>query len=414
MNLPIVIVGAGHAGSELANTLRKRGHAGRIVLVGEEPHLPYQRPPLSKGFLLGKTSQAQLGFRPQTAYEQASIELRPATRVVAIDRSQKELTLAAGAPLAYDKLVLATGSRPRQLSLAGVELARLENLLCLRTLDDAEALRSQLLPGRHLVVVGGGYIGLEVAAAAVQLGLTVTVVEALPRLLARVTGAEVAAFIEKTHRAHGVGFRLATQVSELELDPERRRVRAVVTAGPSGPERLAADLILVGIGIVPNSELASAAGLAVENGIVVDEYARTSDPDILAIGDCTSQPSSHTGGRVRLESVPNAMEQARLAAATLLGQPEASTSVPWFWSEQYGFKLQMVGLSAGHDCCITRQSADGKELVAFYLKEGRIQAADVIGKPADFGIARRLVGSRAALDPARLADLSVPLAELAS
>ncbi|HRI50734.1 MAG TPA: FAD-dependent oxidoreductase [Pseudomonadota bacterium] len=414
MNQPIVIVGAGHAGSELASALRKRGHAGRIILVGEEAHLPYQRPPLSKGFLLGKVAQSQLYLKTQAIYEQNSIELRPATRVVSIDRTSQELTLASGERLAYGKLVLATGSRPRRLGFPGVELARLGNLLCLRTIADAEALREKLQPGRRLVVIGGGYIGLEVAAVAVQQGLQVTVVEALPRLLARVTGAEVAAFIEKTHRAHGVSFRLGTTVAELELDPEGSQVRAVVTAGPDGAERLAVDLVLLGVGIVPNSELAAAAGLAVDNGIVVDEYAQTSDPAILAIGDCTSQPSPHTGGRVRLESVPNAMEQARVAAATLTGQPEASTAVPWFWSEQYGFRLQMVGLSTGHDRCVTRQSPDGKEILAFYLKEGRLIAADVIGKPADFAAARRLVASRAALDPARLADASVALGELAA
>lgn len=414
MNQPIVIVGAGHAGSELAGALRKRGHAGRIVLVGEEAHLPYQRPPLSKGFLLGKVAQPQLYLKPQSFYEQASIELRPATRVVSIDRGSQELALAGGERLAYDKLVLATGSRPRLLSFPGVEPARLGNLLCLRTLADAEALREKLQAGRRLVIIGGGYIGLEVAAVAVQQGLQVTVIEALPRLLARVTGAEVAAFIERAHRAHGVSFRLATTVAELELDPERSQVRAVVTAGEGGAERLAADVVLLGVGILPNSELAAAAGLAVDNGIVVDEFARTTDPSILAIGDCASQPSSHSGGRVRLESVPNAMEHARVAAATLTGQPEASTSVPWFWSEQYGFRLQMVGLSAGHDRCVTRQSPEGKEIIAFYLKEGRLIAADVIGKPADFAAARRLVGSRAALEPARLADASIALAELAA
>ncbi len=412
MNQPIVIVGAGHAGSELATALRKRGHAGRIVLVGEEAHLPYQRPPLSKGFLLGKVAQSQLYFKTPAMYEQASIELRPATRVVSIDRPSQQLALACGERLAYDKLVLATGSRPRQLSFPGVELARLGNLLCLRTIADAEALRAKLQAGRRLVIIGGGYIGLEVAAVAVQQGLQVTVIESLPRLLARVTGAQVAAFIEKTHRERGVSFRLATTVAELELEPDKSQVRAVVTASDGGAERLAADLVLLSVGILPNSELAAAAGLAVDNGIVVDEYARTTDPAILAIGDCTSQPSAHTGSRVRLESVPNAMEQARVAAATLVGQPEASTSVPWFWSEQYGFRLQMVGLSAGHDRCVTRQSPDGKELLAFYLKEGRLIAADVIGKPADFANARRLVGSRATLDPARLADPSVALAEL--
>ncbi len=412
MERPIVIVGASHAGSELASGLRKRGYAGRVVLLGEEAHLPYQRPPLSKAFLLGKVAPPQLLFRPQAAYEQSSIELRPQTRVESIDRERAEVELLGGERLPYEKLVLATGSRPRWLHFPGVQASKLRNLLTLRTLADAESLREKLQPEKRLVIIGGGYIGLEVASAAVQLGLRVTVIEALPRLLSRVAGKEVAAFVEKIHRTHGVAFRLATTVRELELDPAQQDIRALLTEGRDGPERIEADLVLLSIGIVPNTELASAAGLAVDNGIVVDEYARTSDPAILAIGDCANQPLSGSGGRMRLESVPNAVEHARVAAATLSGQPEASTSVPWFWSEQYGFRLQIVGLSAEHDQCIVRELGDGKELLAFYLKNDRIIAADVLGRPQDFVHARRLVTSRAMVSPARLADPQVALSAL--
>ncbi|HEY0093173.1 MAG TPA: oxidoreductase C-terminal domain-containing protein, partial [Archangium sp.] len=247
-----------------------------------------------------------------------------------------------------------------------------------------------------------------------QLGLHVTLLEAAPRLLSRVTGPEVSTFIERMHRARGVEFRLSCEVRQLEFDEARREVRGVRLASHGVPERLEADLVLVGIGLIPNTELASAAGLTVDNGIVVDEYAQTADPDILAIGDCANQPSAYTGGRIRLESVPNAIEHARVAAATLVGKREPSSAIPWFWSEQYGVKLQMVGLSTGYQQCVTRGCGEGPEFSAFYLKDGRVIAADVIGRPAEFMAAKRLVASRSPVDATRLGDPALPLAQAAA
>jgi len=274
-------------------------------------------------------------------------------------------------------------------------------------------MQGQFVSGRHLVIIGGGYVGLEVAAAATQLGLRVTVVEAAPRILARVTGPEVSSFIEAIHRGHGVDFRQSAGVQGFELDESQRRVRRVKISQGGGEEGLEADLVLVGIGLIPNTELASRAGLAVDNGIVVDEYAWTSDASILAIGDCANQPSSYTGTRLRLESVPNAIEHARVAAATLMGKQEPSTATPWFWSEQYDLKLQMVGLSSGYERCVTRGSVERRTFSAFYLKENRILAADVIGRPADFMAAKKLVSGRTPVDAQRLADESVALAQCA-
>ncbi len=410
----IVIVGAGHAGGKLATGLREQGYKGRVLLLGDEAHPPYQRPPLSKGFLLGKMATADLYLNALATYERFDIELRSGTRVEAIDRSTREVSLEDGSRLAYDKLVLATGGRARPLSLPGLKGARLENLFSLRSISDVEAMRGRFVPGNRLVIIGGGYVGLEVAAVAVQLGLQVTLLEAAPRLLSRVTGPEVSSFIERLHRERGVDFRLSCELWDLELDEARRQVRGVSLACDGVPERLEADLVLVGIGLIPNTELASAAGLAVDNGIVVDEYACTADPDILAIGDCANQPSAYTGGRIRLESVPNAIEHARVAAATLMGKREPSAAIPWFWSDQYGLKLQMVGLSAGYEQCVTRGSVGGKDFSAYYLKDRRVLAADVIGRPPEFMVARRLVSSRAEVDPTRLGDVAVPINSIAA
>lgn len=414
MSEKVVIVGAGQAGGELASALRQRGYTGSITLVGEEEHPPYQRPPLSKGFLLGKVARDALYIKPRETYERLDITLRLRTRVESIDRAAHHVVLSDGSSLPYDRLALATGGQARRLTLPGLDLSQIQNVLCLRSLADVDVLRGELLPERRLVLIGGGYVGLEIAAAAVQLGLRVTVVESAPRLLPRVTGPEVSSFIEGVHRAHGVQFRLGAEVRGLALDASQHRAVGVDIACQGVEERIDADLVLVGIGLVPNTALAAAAGLAVDNGIVVDEYARTSDPDILAIGDCANQPSAYTGGRIRLESVPNAIDHARVAAATLAGQPEPSSAVPWFWSEQYDLRLQMVGLSSGYDRCITRGALASRAFAAFYLQGSRILAADVIGRPADFTAARRLVTNRTPVDLDRLADEATPLAQVAA
>ncbi|MEH0638905.1 FAD-dependent oxidoreductase [Streptomyces bottropensis] len=414
MSEHLVVVGAGQAGGELATTLRQRGWSGGITLVGDELSPPYQRPPLSKGFLLGELSRQQLYLKPAATYERFNIALRLGTRAEAINRTVKELVVSDGSRLPYDRLVLATGGRARRLTLPGVDgvdMDRLDNLFTLRRIDDVDALRPHFVPGRKLVLIGGGYVGLEIAAVATQLGLDVTVVEAAERLLARVTGPEVSSFLEDIHHSHGVRFRLSATVADMAVDASGRRVTGVEVSASGVVDRLDADLVLVGIGMEPNTGLASAAGLQVDNGIVVDAFARTSDADILAIGDCANQPSAYAGRRIRLESAPNAIEHAKVAAATILGRPQASTATPWFWSEQYDLKLQMVGLSAGHDRCITRGGTD--TLSAFYLTGDRVVAADVISRPGDFAAARQLVTSGRPVDPERLADSEIPLAQAA-
>jgi 3-phenylpropionate/trans-cinnamate dioxygenase ferredoxin reductase subunit len=406
----VVIVGAGHAGGELATALREYGWDGGVILVGQETYLPYQRPPLSKTFLSGETPIEALFLKPQATYAKAQIDFTPHTRVECIDRSRKVVRLADGRDIAYTKLALTTGGRVRRLAVQGTEQAEgLQNFHYLRTIDDVARIRTQFEHGMRVVIVGAGYIGLEVAAVATKRGLRVTVVEALPRVLARVTAPEISAFYERVHREAGVDLRTNTQVSGFEFDASGDAVSAVLCADGS---RVPADLIIVGIGIVPNAEIAQEAGLSVDNGIVVDEFARTSDPDIVAAGDCTNHPNSIVGHRVRLESVPNAVEQGRTAAATLCGKQRPYNAVPWFWSDQYDLKLKMVGLSQGYDQLVLRGSPELRSFSAFYLKGDRMLAADTISRPQEFMISKRLVGERVPVDAARLADDSIPFKSL--
>ncbi|MEK1907815.1 MAG: FAD-dependent oxidoreductase [Pseudomonas sp.] len=403
-----IIIGAGHAGGELAIALRNEGWTGRILLIGEEAHLPYHRPPLSKAYLAGATAASSLSIRPQAAYDKAAVEFVGSAKVVHIDRANKSLQLADGRRLDYDKLAIATGGRPRPLSVPQAAAAeRCANFHYLRTLDDVECIRSQFAAGKRLVIVGGGYIGLEVAASAVQQGLQVTVLEALPRVLQRVTAAELSAYYERKHREAGVEIRTGVQVADLELSGDA--VSALLCADGS---RVEAELVVVGIGLLANTELAAEAGLDVDNGILVDQHAQTSDPDIYAAGDCTNHPNALLGRRLRLESVPNALEQSRVAAAGMAGKIKAYASVPWFWSDQYELKLKMVGLSEGYEQLVLRGTPDSDSFSAFYLKDGRVLAADTVNRPQDFLAAKRLVAEQIAVTAAQLADDGAPLKEL--
>jgi 3-phenylpropionate/trans-cinnamate dioxygenase ferredoxin reductase subunit len=406
----VAIVGAGHAGGELATGLRQEGWAGRIVLIGEEPHLPYQRPPLSKGFLGGEMAVDSLFLKPAATYEKAGVEFMSACRVEAIDRPARKLRFADGRELAYDKLALTTGGRPRPLKVAGGDQAqRMPNYHMVRTLDDILRLRPQFEAGLRLVIIGGGYIGLEVAATAVKRGLKVTVLEALPRVLARVTAPEMSAFYEQVHRDAGVDLQTGVQVSGFEFEASGDAVGAVLCGDD---HRVPADLVVVGVGQLPNTELAAAAGLAVDNGILIDECCLTADPDIVAAGDCANQPNAYAGRRLRLESVPNAMEQARAAAAALCGKPRPCRVVPWFWSDQYDLKLQMAGLSAGYDRVVVRGKPEARAFATFYLKDGVVIAVDAVNRQPEFMIARRMVSERLTPDPEQLADASVNLKSL--
>ena len=409
-SLAAVIVGAGHAAAELATSLRDNGWQGSIVLIGEEPSLPYHRPPLSKAYLSGTATAQSLLIKPQATYEKAQVEIISGVRVSTIDRLSSTVHLADGREVRYDRLILATGGRPRQLPIPHIgQVERSGNFHYLRTLQDVDRIRQQFKPGMRLVIVGGGYIGLEVAAVAVKLGLKVTVLEALPRVLARVTAPELSAFYESRHRDAGVDIHTNTGVEDVQLEASGHAVSAVVCIDGG---TLPADLVIVGIGVQPNVELAAEAGLCVDNGIVVDEFGQTSDPKIYSAGDCTNHPNPLLGRRLRLESVPNALEQARCVASTICGKPRVYASVPWFWSDQYELKLKMVGLSQGYDQLIIRGDPHSDSFSAFYLKEGLILAADTVNRAPDFMLAKRLITERIRVDPSRLADDSLPLKDL--
>ncbi|WP_252270730.1 NAD(P)/FAD-dependent oxidoreductase [Pseudomonas subflava] len=403
-----IIIGAGHAGGELAIALRNEGWEGRILLLGEEAHLPYHRPPLSKAYLAGSVEKSSLSIRPQAAYDKANVEFRGGVRVTAIDRQNKTLQLADGQHLAYDKLAIATGGRARPLAVPRAADAELcANFHYLRTLDDVERIREQMSAGKRLTIVGGGYIGLEVAASAIAQGLQVTVLEALPRVLQRVTAAELSAYYERKHREAGVDIRTHVQVADLEVTGAA--VSAVLCADGT---RLETDLVVVGIGLLANTELAAEAGLDIDNGILVDEHARTSDPHIFAAGDCTNHPNALLGRRLRLESVPNALEQSRVAAAGMAGKDKRYASVPWFWSDQYELKLKMVGLAEGFERLVLRGDPQSDSFSAFYLKDGKVLAADTVNRPQDFIAAKRLVAEGIVVTVEQLADDSKPLKEL--
>ncbi len=400
--MTILIIGAGQAGGQLASELRQLGHSGPVTIVGEEPWLPYKRPPLSKGFLAGSVTQDSLYVMPKAALEKSNIEFIGDTRVTRIHRAERQVELSDGRKLAYDKLALCTGSRARALS--GAEGS---NVFPLRTIADVESIRSHCAPGKRAVIVGGGFIGLEVAAVLVKLGLKVTVLEGLSRVLGRVTAPEVSAFFERMHREAGVDLRTGVQIKSFDGKP------VVTHLTLADGTCIETDFVVVGIGILPNVELAQDAGLTVDNGIVVDEFTQTMDEHIVAAGDCTNHPNAHFSRRLRLESVQNAMEQGRVAARNLLGKKEPYQMVPWFWSDQYDLKLQMVGLSNGYDQIVLRgDTCTQRNFAVFYLKEGQVIAADTVTRPLEFMLAKKIVAMKLKPDPVQLADETVPLKTL--
>jgi len=392
----VVIVGAGQAGGEVASALRQQGFTGSVVLIGDEPYVPYRRPPLSKAFLSGDATLESLFIKAQSAYEKLNIECRFGMGVESIERQAKRLRLYDGTTLEYGKLVLATGGRPRKLSLPGAEHP---NVHYVRTIDDILRMKEQFHAGKKLVIIGGGYIGLEAASVGIKKGLDVTVIEALPRVLARVTAPEISAFYERVHKSRGVKLLTGVGVHSLEGD-------ALVTGVTLADGTLVpADIVIVGIGLIPNVELADMAGIEVSNGgIVVDRFTQTSDPDIYAAGDCTYHENVFFDRYMRLESVPNAMEQGRIVAASIVGKPQPYSAVPWFWSDQYELKLQMVGLSQGYDQLVVRGNLEGESFSAFYLKDGVVISADAVNRPQEFMIAKKLVAERVKVDPDKLAD----------
>jgi 3-phenylpropionate/trans-cinnamate dioxygenase ferredoxin reductase subunit len=400
----VVIVGAGHGAGQLVASLRQKHYAGRIVLIGEEPWLPYQRPPLSKKFLAGELAAERLYVKPASFYDEADIEVRLNTRVESIDLDNRRVVETSGETHEYSELVLATGSRVRRLQIPG---SNLDGIHYLRDINDVEAIRSGLEATRRLVVVGAGYIGLEVAAVARQMGHSVTVIEMADRVMSRVVSEPVSEFYQSLHSAAGVDLKLGCGLKGFV--GEDGKVTGVETAGG---DTLPADQVVVGVGILPNTELAQDAGLAVDNGIVVDDRCRTAIPDVYAIGDCTAHPNKVYERRLRLESVQNALEQAKVAAANICGEDVRYDQVPWFWSDQYDVKLQIVGLAEGYDSTVERGDPAGRSFSCVYLRAGRMLALDAVNAPKDFMQAKKLIADRACPDPVRLANPAIALKDL--
>ncbi len=403
----ILIAGAGHAGGSAAAMLRQLGWKTGISLIGEEPLPPYQRPPLSKAWLKGEANADSLALRPLAFYNDADIELRLGVSVTAIDRAERSVTMSDGDTLHYAHLILATGARARRIPLPGLELG---NVLELRTAADADRLKAVLGPGKRLAVVGGGYIGLEAAASARSLGAEATIIEREPRVLARVACEILSDFFQTFHRGQGVVIELNAGVQALEGKD------GLVTGVRLADGRvIPCDAALIGVGAMPNEELARDAGLACDGGIVVDLNARTSDPDIFAIGDCTKRPLPLYGRTMRLESVPNALEQAKQAASAICGRSAPAAEVPWFWSDQYDLRLQIAGIPFDATEIVVRGDIAAGNFALFHLTaDGTVQAVEAVNAPMEFMGGRRIVQRRKRLTAARIADMTVTMQELAS
>jgi len=399
----IVIAGAGQAAVQAVDTLRRRGFTGKLSMVGDEPWLPYQRPPLSKKYLAGALERERLIIRPAQFFAAHQVDTQLGRRVSEILRREQRVRLDDNTLLAYDALLLATGSRPRSLAAPGTELAGVH---VLRTLADADRIRAECAPGGRMVIIGGGYIGLEVAATARGLGLEVTVLEMAERVMSRVTCALLSAFYESEHARQGVRILCNARVRALAADPRSGRVRAVLTEeGGEHP----ADIVIVAVGVAPADELARAAGIECENGIVTDVHCRTSQEAIYAAGDCASHLNRQYGRHLRLESVDNAFEQGSTVALNLLGTATAHDKVPWFWSDQFDLKLVIVGVSHGYDTVILRGAPASRSFSACYLRGGELIAIDTVNQPKDQMAARKLIAAHVRPNPDKLADPAIAL-----
>ena len=401
----ILIVGAGHGGAQAAIALRQRGFAGTLAIVGEEPDPPYERPPLSKDYLAGDKPFERIMIRPAAFWAEREVAMLTGMRVNAVDAAAHRVTLSGGETIDYGKLIWATGGHPRRLTLSGHDLVGVHGV---RSREDVDRMIGELATTTEVVVIGGGYIGLEAAAVLTKLGKHVTVLEALDRVLARVAGEPLSRFYEAEHRAHGVDVRLGCSVECIE-ETDGRATGVRLATG----EVLPAQMVIVGIGIIPAVEPLIAAGAAGGNGVAVDEHCRTSLPDIYAIGDCAAHSNAFAdGATIRLESVQNANDQATLVAKAITGEPEAYKAVPWFWSNQYDLRLQTVGLSIGHDDAVVRGDIASRSFSIVYLRQGQVIALDCVNAVKDYVQGRALVVAGAKVDPERLADASVPLKEL--
>jgi 3-phenylpropionate/trans-cinnamate dioxygenase ferredoxin reductase subunit len=395
MSKHLVVVGGGQAAVQIIHTTRKLGFDGTLTLICDEPFMPYQRPPLSKKYLAGSFPRERLFLKPDHFYRDKGVDTVLSSTVSEIDLNAQRVVLADGRQLSFDKLALATGSHARHLPVPGSELAGVHYI---RSIADIDALRAEIEPGRKLVIVGAGYIGLEAAATGVELGLDVTVIEAAPRVLSRVVSSEVAAFFADCHARAGVRICCNAVVEQLV---GTARVVGVRTADG---EHYDADIVVIGIGAAPNTALAERAGLACENGIAVDTLARTSHQNVVAAGDCTSHAHPFAPHRVRLESVNNAVEQGKAAAASVLDQSMPFEDVPWFWSDQYDLKLQIAGLAIDYDEVVLRGKLEDRHFAAYYLRQGRPIAVDAVNSPRDFMNAKKLIAARPLISADVLAD----------
>jgi 3-phenylpropionate/trans-cinnamate dioxygenase ferredoxin reductase component len=402
MSSTILIIGGGQAGAQAIDTLRREGFSGRLVLIGDELELPYQRPPLSKKFLSGEMAADRLLFRHRSFYDEHRVELKLGRRAVRLDAGARQVELADGEKLTYDRLLLCLGAESRRLTCPG---AALKGVHYLRGLADVPPIQAGFKPQARVVIIGGGYIGLETAATCRKMGCEVTVLEMADRIMNRVVAPSVSHYFAQEHRSNGVNIICDMRVVRLE---GAARVERVVCVDGSSH---AADLVIVGVGAVASTELASEAGLACDNGVVVDEYCRTSDPSIYAAGDCTNHPSPRFGRRVRLESVDNAFEQAKTAALNLLDRPVAHDRVPWFWSDQFDNKLLIVGLSQDYDRQVLRGDPASRSFSVCYLKGRELLAVEAINHSKDYMAARKLIAERALLNPEKLADSALALKE---
>jgi 3-phenylpropionate/trans-cinnamate dioxygenase ferredoxin reductase subunit len=405
MNYDVLIVGAGHGGAQAAIALRQNKFEGTIALLGDEPELPYERPPLSKEYLSGEKAFERLLIRNAAFWEERRVTMLPGRTVTAVDPVVHQVT-ADGETIGYGQLIWATGGKPRRLSCDGHDLAGIHTV---RTRADVDQMMAELDGVTRVAVIGGGYIGLEAAAVLAKLGKQVTVLEAQDRVLARVAGETLSRFFEAEHRAHGVDVRLGVQVEAIEGDDQVTGVRL------AGGEVIPAEMAIIGIGIIPAVEPLLAAGATGGNGVLVDDQSRTSLADIFAIGDCALHVNRYAAdSAIRLESVQNANDQATVAAKTICGVDAGYDAVPWFWSNQYDLKLQTVGLSAGHDAVVLRGDPTARSFSLIYLRAGRVIALDCVNAVKDYVQGRKLVVEVLAPDPAALADISVPLKELAA
>lgn len=423
-----IIVGASHAAIQLIISLRQQHWLGTITVISEEPNLPYQRPPLSKGFLANNLSAQKIALRAKAVYEKLNVRLMLGVKVTQLNARSQTVTLSTGETLSFDKLALCTGARVRRLTIAGSDLSQVHYL---RTLADAKSIQLASQSAKHAVIIGGGYIGLETAASLRKLGINVTLLEAESRLLKRVACPEIATFYQQLHRQHGVNIHLNTKVekiSQSSTHPPQCVIHfanngvASSASGCANQQTLTADMVIVGIGVLPNVELAEQAGLEVNNGIVVNEFAQTSNPNIVAAGDCTFHPNDLLKRHLRLESVPNAVEQAKTAAASICNNPQPYNELPWFWSDQYSVKLQIAGINQGYTSVVIRgdihaslmEQPGGQGFSVFYLHQQKILAADCVNCPKNFMVVKKLIIQNQQISTKVLEDATFDLKQLLS